>query len=296
MGGQLIEGVTRKQVFMVPTERALIAGVDFGKEDPFYEDFYDPRAVTLPLVPETIASIKTFGVREPCEVVVLDDGRIIVSDGRRRNLHLRAANKELVKAGEPAKFLPCVAIKGTTDAIKSALLIGEMLNNHRVQDSVMVKAEKAVRMMDQRGYTREQVALSLNVSPVTVDDYYKIVGLAKPLRDMIDAGTLSPTAGAKLSGLSKDEQVVQGEKLLAESGGKKVTVRAATGAAKGVKNGSNETVVAPTKRQLRKAIENGKGILSEEVILALRIAIGDLPPSKMKGLTKLLRGDDGAAE
>lgn len=296
MGGQLIEGkdVSRSQVFHINPHRALIAGVDFGKEDPLYEDTFDPRA-HLPLDPEMQASIKMFGVREPVEVLVDDNDRIIVTGGRQRTRNSRVAWDELIAEGQPGKLLPVIGARLTKDRLRLSALTNEVMNNHRMDDSVVMKAEKAIRMLS-RGYTREQVAVAFKVKPTTVDDWEKIVGLSEPVRKAIDAGQVSPTAAAKLAGLTKDQQSGALQSMLSESGGKKVTVRAASSVARSAKNGTPDAIVAPSKRQLRKAIENGSSILPPDVITAFRIVLGDLPPSKVKGLTALLRGDDGAAE
>jgi len=57
------------------------------------------------------------------------------------------------------------------------------------------------------------------------------------------------------------------------------------------KNGTvvEVTGVAPKLRVLKKVIENGSGVLSDDFIRGLRVAIGDLNPSAIKGLQELMR-------
>jgi ParB-like chromosome segregation protein Spo0J len=285
MGGQLLDG-PRKNIFLIDPKTALVAGIDFGPEDPMYAKFYDPR-VKLQLDASTVDSIRYYGVREPCEVIVLKDGRIMVTDGRRRTLHLREANSKVPK--DERRLLPVMAVKATDEIVENSTLVGEMLNNHRVQDSVMVKAEKAMTMIDVRGFSVERVALSLSVTQQTIAEYRKLMSLSKDTRDAIDSGILSPSAGAKLCGLSDEEQKAVIEKMSAgatKGKPKKVTVKDATAAAKAAKTGV-AAIPVPSKRSLRTIIEKGEGKLSPEFILGIKFALGEVASSGVTGLDAL---------
>ena len=54
--------------------------------------------------------------------------------------------------------------------------------------------------------------------------------------------------------------------------------------------------VPPQRRVLRRVVENGAEVLSEEFLMGVRFAIGDLNPKSVKGLTALMSAKNAAAE
>ena len=294
MGGQLIEGAERKTMFLVDPLLVLVAGLDFTEEEEpeLYTQFYDER-IRLPLNEQMIESIMNYGVREPCECVVLSDERIIISSGRQRTRHLREATQR-VTSGDRRK-LPVIGVKGSEVVLNEAALIGEMLNHYRQDDSVLTKADKATRLIDVRGYTVKQVALAFGVTEQTIGEYRKIAGLSKAARTAVERGQLAPSAAAKLAKLSKEEQasVVEQIKATSPNAGtaaangkprkprkpKQATVKEVAAAVENVMNvkeGSAEVAPPPGKKKLRSVVENGKDVLPDNFIRGIRYAMGDI--------------------
>jgi DNA-binding CsgD family transcriptional regulator len=276
MGGQLIEDAPRKNVFMVDPGRLVIIGIDEGDES---HPLYDVR-VKLPLDPGMVGSIRAVGVREPVTAIV-DGDKIYISDGRRRVLHTRAANKELLKLGEPIRLVPVVAEKKSEAVMHLAPLLGEHLNNHRVNDQTITRAEKASRFLA-RGYSREDVALSLNVDVATVKHYEALLELSAPVRKAVDEGRLSVSAAVKLGGLDAEEQAAKLDELAAS--GEKITARRVVA----IRGGSQ----APGKKILKRIVASESEELSEDFVRGIRFALGELQASSIKGLSAVLK-DEG---
>jgi len=278
MSKQLIENASRGNVFKMDPRDVSVVGVDFGDSA---HPLYDPR-IELPIDRAMVESIKAIGVRMAVECIVDEEGRVIVVDGRRRVLHTRVANEELKKLGEPARTINVLGAKMNTANMQIAPLVGEHLNNHRFNDSVTTKAEKAARFLA-RGYSHEDVALSLNVDVVTIKNYEKLLGLAAAVRKAVDENKISVSAAVKLSDLSKEEQAEKLSELGASN--KKVTARV-------VSEATGKTV-APGKKVLKKIVAAAEtSELSEDFIRGIRFAMGDLAATSIKGLSAILNGQE----
>jgi len=300
MGGQLIEGkgVSRTTAFRVPPEMLIIIGVDTAHKSLAEHPRFDKRVLNVHanIGPDDpgVLNIKEIGVQVAVKVEVEEiDGKdcYVVVDGRGRVLRNRIANKLLIKEGLPPKTVPVDAYRKTESSTRLGTTLGIVLNEQRDEDTPMNRVEKAQYLLS-TGYDVPTVAAMFRVSDQTINEWTKVINLAPVVRKAIDNG-LSVSAAAKLHGLSGDEQKSAVETLMADGG--KGTVKQANSVAKSKKNGGTDpATTAPTKRELRRAIENGKDILSEEMILAFRIALGDVTPGKVKGLVALLRGDKAA--
>lgn len=308
---QLIEGkgVSRTNGFSVPAHMLTVIGIDTPHKSMAEHQLYDKR-VHLPIeqgghqgVPDDhphVLSMKEYGVQLPVLVEVHEvDGRdlYIVAEGRGRVMKQRIADRLLKKEGRDIKPVPCIARRANANIAKIDRSLGIILNEHRTEDSVMNRATKAQYLIA-TGDSVETVAQLFGRSPQTIQEWVKLLDMPSFAQDAVEGGRASASAVVKLAGLPKDEQKAALEKLIVEGGGTKT----ATAIAKGSRgNGTKgappaDVVVAPTKRAIKRAIENGKDTLSEDLILGMRIAIGDVPPTKVKGLVALLRGDDGSAE
>ncbi len=302
MGGQLIEGkgVSRTNGFAVPARYLTVVGIDTPHRSQTEHRLYDKR-VHLPMphghadIPDDhphVLSMMEFGVQTPVLVEVEEvDGKdvYLIADGRGRVMKQRIADRLNKARGREEKPVPCIARRVNPTIAKLDLSLGIILNEHRVEDSTVNRAHKA-QYLHATGESAVYVARLFGVSEQTIAEWMKLVEMPDFAQAAVESGQASASAVVKLHGMSRDKQ----KAALAD--GKRVTVRAATDVAKSAKNGTGEVVSAPTKRQLRRAIEAGKGILSDDVILAFRIVLGDVAPSKVKGLMALLRGDDGSSE
>lgn len=314
MGGQLIEGkgVSRTNGFAVPAHMLTIIGIDTPHRSMSEHRLYDKR-VHLPIeqgghqgIPDDhphVLSMKEYGVQQPVLVEVVEvEGKdlYIVVDGRGRVIKQRIADRLLKAEGRAGKPVPCIARRANANIEKIDRALGIVLNEHRTEDSILNRAQKAQYLLS-TGDTVDTVARLFGRSEQTINEWVKLLDMPASAQNAVEQGSVSASAAVKLAGMPKDEMKAAIEKLASEGGGAKV----ATAIAKGSKNGTggakgqkdDQPLVAPSKRAIKKAIENGKGILSDDFVLGLRIAIGDAPPNKVKGLVALLRGDDpGAAE
>ncbi len=294
MGGQLLDG-KRESLFRVDPATLTIIGVD--TDDGPEHQLWDER-VRLPLDKNMVANIMALGVREPVVVVVQgkDKSRIAaVVDGRRRVLHAREANKRLVEKGEPPLQIPVIAEKGMSE--QEQTLLSASLNEIRLDDGIMTKAAKAARMKA-RGSSAQEIALAFGVNNQTVDLWLNINGLTDVVKKAVADGRLKPTAAGQLASLTPEKQKETLAELLAEAAnGEKPTVDRVKGKVKSKKNGGMTPVVdVPQRRVLRRVVENGAEVLSEEFLMGVRFAIGDLNPKSVKGLTALMSAKNAAAE
>jgi ParB family chromosome partitioning protein len=290
-GGQLLDG-KRESMFRVDPETLTIIGID--TEDGPEHQLWDER-IKLPLNEAMVLNIMELGVREPIVVVVQgkgDDRVAVVVDGRQRVRHAREANKRLVKRGDPALQVPVIAEKGMSE--NEQQMLSASLNEIRQDDPVMTKAAKAARFRG-RGQSTSQIANAFGVTDQTVTLWLSINSLSDSVKDAIAAGTITPTAAGQLAGLKPEEQKAALVELVqeAEASGEKVTVTHAKTKAKAKKGGS-PTAAPPKRRVLRRVIENGAKVLSEDFLAGVRFAIGDLNPKSIKGLTALMSGKDAA--
>lgn len=304
MGGFLLDGKRQEYFWMDPRD-LTIAGIDTddGPEhrhyDPRIATYWDAKKKKALIDDATVANYRLVGVRDPVEVDVevikQADGTIKkiawVVDGRRRTLGARIANDQIAdeKGKEPPLRVKVIAERNMDE--KLADLVKVSKNRFRQNDSVMMSAEQAQRLKA-RGHSKIEIAGAMGVDDQTVDMYLAVTGLDARVRKAIDDEKISPTAAAKLAGLTKDEQNETLQKLIAEAeanGETRVSVRTARAAAKSKKRGK-EHVAVPARGILRKVVENKEAtdILSEDFIRGVRFAIGDLKSSSVKGLTDLV--------
>lgn len=290
MGGQLLNG-KRESMFRVDPDTLTIIGVDTddGPEHPLWDE-----RIKLPLDEAMVMNIMELGVREPVLLVVYgkgDDKTAAVVDGRRRVMHCREANRRLLKRGEPKLDVPVIAEKGMSE--KEQQQLSASLNEIRLDDPVMTKAAKAARMKA-RGSTFKEIAVAFGVTEQTIALWVNINSLADSVKKAIADGKITPTAAGQLAGLKPEEQKEALAELVAEAEatGVKPTVSNTKSKVKSKKNGGTMTVAAPKRRVLRRVVEKGGEVLSEDFLAGVRFAIGELNPKTIKGLTALMSGKD----
>jgi len=286
-GGQLLDG-KRESLFRVDPETLTIIGLD-TTDGPEHQ-LWDER-IKLALDEAMVLNIMALGVREPIVVVVQGkgDSRVAaVVDGRRRVRHAREANRRLIAKGEPPLQVPVIAEKGMSE--QEQTLLSASLNEIRLDDPVMTKAAKAARMKA-RGSSFAEIALAFGVTYQTITLWVNINSLTDTVKRAISDGVITPTAAGQLAGLGPEEQKAALAELLAESAssGEKPTVDKAKDKVRAKKNGGMTQVSpVPQRRVLRRIVENGAEVLSEDFLAGVRFAIGDLNPKSVKGLTGLM--------
>jgi ParB family transcriptional regulator, chromosome partitioning protein len=260
----------------------VVIGVDTedGSEHPLWDE-----RINLPLDETMVLSFMAIGIKEPITVrkTVVNKKEVAeVVDGRRRVLHAREANRRLAKLGDPLLTVPALVERGSEGHMSHVAIA---LNEIRKQDDILVKAEKAARMIN-RGGNVEDVATAFGVSKTAVNNWLKIVELSAPVKKAVADGRISASAASQLHGLSREEQLEELEKALQNG---HATTQKVKSAAKKAKSGA-EGVVAPGKRLIGKVLKLDRktNVLPDDFARGVAWAIGELSPASVKGLTALI--------
>ena len=299
MGAQAFDSA-RSQIFHLDADNQIvIVGLD-TKDGPEHV-LWDDR-INLPLDEDLVENLLLLRkVLEPVSVRKNGDVAEVVY-GRQRVRCVREANKRLLAQGAKTTDLikvPCI-IERATDADLIRRMYSE--NAQRREDSPMARARHIQRFME-FGNSPEVAAKVFRLKPASIKEQVTLLDLDKSVQKMVDGGQLGATAALSLVTLSFAEQKTQASKLV-ESGQTTVAeVKHAVRQQRAVsRGGSAEDVVrAPSKRAIRRAIEANESLpksdqLDPEFIRGLRVAIGDLDPRSIKGLTGMMSTEAEAAE
>lgn len=278
MGAQSFKA-KRGNLWNFDPDQVIVIGKD--TEDGPEHELYDKR-INLSLDESMVLNIMAFGVKQSVTVRKGPGGKPEVVDGRRRVLHAREANKRLSKAGEPTVTVPAVLERGSADYFEG---IAISLNEIRLDDDIMTKAEKAVRVLQRNGSDIDQVAMIFGVSGTTIKNWIKLVELAPKVKKAVVSGEISASAASQLHGLEKEQQVAELSKLAEtakQSGKKKATTKSARKA-----TGKTTTI---GKRVLMKLITDDElsRHLEPETVYGIKIALGEYVPDKESKIGQLL--------
>lgn len=173
---------------------------------------YDERAESPP-AERMVRSVFVNGVIEP--VIVRKNGGLIeVIDGRKRTMAAIEANKRLAAEGADPLQIPIVFKRGDVGELASMVIF---LNEIREDDSILVKAKKAQRLLD-RGRTEEQVAEAFGLeSTATVANWLKLLECSPKIQRLVDDGRLRLADAKKIAELPEDEQATAAEKIMVEA-------------------------------------------------------------------------------
>lgn len=242
--------------YLIEPEKLVVRGVDTPESD---VSSVQLSRLKQPLNEATVLSIMAVGVQKT--IFVKRDGDTLVPwEGNRRTLHAREANRRLVKKGlEPVKVK--IEIKSASD--EQIFALQRLNNRHHLDESPLQTAEAAAIMLEKM--SEADVAAFLGFGVPMLHIYLALNDLHPKLKEEIAKGVLSPTAGAKLAGLKRDEQVGAFE-TMKESG--ELTVAAAAAVRASVrkngnghgKGGKPEVVLAPPRRVLAKLVEQRKDL------------------------------------
>lgn len=281
MSKAAIEGVKRLNAFAMNPNDLVIVGLDTG--DGNEHPLFDERAF-MPLEEAMVLNIMVYGVIET--VTARKDGAVpCVVDGRRRVLHAREANKRLEAMGEEPILVPVMLIKGDTERAEG---ISVSLNEHRKDDEILLKADKAMRMLSRNGDDFSKAAVAFGVTVATIRNWVKLAGLSPKVKDAVRSGALGATAATKLAGLSEADAEAEMENLIAS--GEKVTVEKATRAR--AERTGEKVVRGPSKKVLKRiAADGGAYGLSEDFLLAIKLVLGEVDIADIAGVADLLGKD-----
>lgn len=286
MGAQAFDA-KRFTGWWLPPDEIVIIGLDTkdGPEHPLYH-----ARIHLPLDEQQIANIDAHGIIQPVQVRK-NGGVAEVVAGRQRVRMARVVNeRRIARDGRKAVLVlvPVVKAEGD-DKILSARSYSE--NAVRTNDDVIEEAKNMARLKAQ-GYTEKEVAVHFGCSHSVVLKRLGLLELAAPVIKAVQSGKIAPTMALGLKGLSHDEQK---KKLGAMASSSDNEPSSTNGKTNGKKRPTEQEVkaalgkrVVPGKKQAAKMVETGllKDATAEDY---LRYVAGEIPASKVKGLTAALR-------
>lgn len=260
-GTQLIPDASRMPAFRVDPFKLTIVGLDTN--DGPTHDLYDQR-IHDPIADTFVESIIAYGIVQTVRVAVRDGVTYVVA-GRQRVRGARRAIEILRERGEVAEItVPCIGERMRDGMHLSQIAIVE--NEHRRDDGPMAKAAKAQTLLD-RGLDIKRIAVVFGVETNTIRAWLRLSGVAPQVKRAVESGAVSATAAAKWADLPSADQVAALELAIAESPGKRVSVKSAT---RTVDPGA---VVRPSKRTLLKLIDGD----TSDFARGVRVALGMEP-------------------
>ena len=289
--GQALDA-KRLNAFAMDPNNIVVIGHDTkdGPEHPLYDE-----RIKMPLEESMILNIMAEGVHEAVLVRKNGDQAEVVA-GRRRVLHAREANKRLKRAGSELLLVP-VMVKRGTDGEMFGISISE--NEIRKDDVPSIKAEK-LRKYLAFGHTEQDAAIRFGVSLQTIKNWGSMLDLDAKVLRAVDAGSIPASAAWKLSGLSRDEQKAELDKLLQNGHATVKSTQHAAKKAKARKKGheEDEGYEPPGKRLVTKVLKINKKMnaLNGDFLKGVMWVLGDIGPKSIGGLSDLIREAQGGKE
>lgn len=301
----------------------FIPGVDGAPEFASLDQKW--RAVE-PIDASDVESVIVDGVILPAVVRKRKDGRAEVIDGRQRARWVRAANAKILAADPNAIPIP-LPVRLEDAKASEARAFGRTMstNYHRVDVSPMQASEDAIRMLQLLGESDlenvstsslRDVASRMRSSTATVKSLIALGRLDERVQALVASRVLPKVFALTLVDLDAEEQVQRADAAVA-SGSSAASLIDAANLRDVVGEGTGEIVdevEQPTRkpreakdeakrkplsiRQVRgalrliledKAAGAGAGVdISDDVVKALRIVVGDVGPSALSGVTNIL--------
>lgn len=217
--GKIVGRKVNYDVFIAGTDIDVAA---LDPDSPLVE-LYDEDRVYDALPPNMVRSVMTRGVTLSVPVWKMGEKGAVPVDGRQRTKWGRAANLAMMLLGTPDAELHkirCTVEYGTEKEMGDIAILA---NEHRIENSPVVKARKAARLSN-RGRSPEEIADLFDVTPETVERWLQFATTDKAVQMAAFDGTLTMTEAAGLADRPIDEQrkaVQETTSALLENGGKK---------------------------------------------------------------------------
>jgi ParB family chromosome partitioning protein len=282
--------------FAVNPNDLVLIGLD--TEDTDAHPLFDERVLS-PIDENFVRNVALHGILEP--VIVRQNGESLeVVAGRQRVRAAREANIRLAEQGKEPVLVPCMAPKKGSDSDLFGISVSE--NEIRKDDSPAQKAAKANRLIALLGgegpTSIAQAAIIFGVSQQTVRNWLALSGLASEVQDMVHRGELTATSAIQLAPLSTEEQISAAASLLSSED------RPTTERARAARNNQRRDPqerdesfsTRPSIRVLKRVAKgaqadrdaNIEGGISDDAYNMLRFVLGELSPTRIKGLAGLL--------
>lgn len=211
----------------------------------------------LPVSRSLVESIKTNGFDENKIIVVEKDpvtGDLNIVSGRQRVKAAERANEELTKAVLSTVEVPYLIVTGSNiDQVRRLIRENEMGQ----VDSVVVKAQKAVRLMkmikaeqiakgikekDADKEARASAAVDFGVDARTITRWEAVLTLPKPILRAIDDGKIGTMTAERMAGMSHEDALKLWEETKSGGKGGKADAKKINAKAKAIKAASKATV------------------------------------------------------
>ena len=187
----------------------------------------DRRRLQRPLKPQLVEAAAIHGIKKSIIIAKISDAATVI-DGKTSVRVLRAANHLRAQRGLPTLTIKCTVQRDTSrEAIMTTMVL---LNNHRQEDVLADKIEKARELLDV-GVSEEKVAMLLLIELATLRDWLVFDDTANDdTKAAVSDGLISASVGIELAkAKNPDAQRAALTKLLTSgtgAGTKKRSVRA----------------------------------------------------------------------
>jgi len=228
---------------------------------------YDERIHRKP-PGDMIQNIMYRGVIKPI-IVTIEDGRMLVVDGRQRVKAARIASDRLEEQGMVRLRIKCIHRRGDAHDMLVTMISA---NEHRYDDDPMIRAKKAARLMALRA-SEAEVANCFGVTVQSIRNWLTLLDLAPSVQQAVSAGRIGATAATKLAHLPYAQQEAQLEELIRSN--QRVTVNRVDHSAK-TATGKRRGPLVP-KRQLQRLYRHRQlsTVLGEEARGVLALLLGE---------------------
>ena len=209
--------------FLLDPFKVRVIGLDTPHKSRKEHILWDPR-IKKKLLEQDIQNVLLIGVKEPILVCKDGDDFVDVIDGGHRTRWLREVNKRLAALGEQPYRLESKLWRPSDPSRRNIelLILKNSLNSIRRENDPLEEAE-AMQAMLAFGASEEEVLTSFGddkKSPAWMKNRLALLELDGAVIDVIkgrvEGKVFSYSAAARLSGVSREEQVPLMEKLISE--------------------------------------------------------------------------------
>ena len=187
-----------KEVSFVDPDTLVIIGLDEVREDSALNDERAEWDVDEALV----RNIMVYGVLQPV-LVRPEGGKLYVVDGRQRVKAAREAASRQRAAGEFVAKIPVILKQGEDSRVAGVMVSA---NEQRREDTVLMKARKATRLLDLCG-DKEEVAIAFGRSSKTIENWVRLLTCHPDVLEAVEEGFISSAAAIELSRRDRDDQL-----------------------------------------------------------------------------------------
>lgn len=230
------------------------------------------------------------GVVMPIKIRI-HEGRPVVTNGRRRVLHARAANERQVKAKLPTIRVDAVldlSAGDTVSAREQALTANTFAVSHSpVQQAIAAKdlVERYIGQGMSKPDAEKRVAAALGFTKQTLANRFKLLELEPEVQKAIDAGKIGAMAGLKLHGQDPEKQREGLKFALEHAEAQGSTHGTADAAAKATREKDpNAPIALPLKTIRAMLATDAAKQLDPLIVKTMRALLGETALTTVKGL------------